>query len=167
MSIFNGIFCRHRWKETKASGMMGIFTPITWHEVIFECTKCHKQMHWKKDFSDSIYDKIKQGEFSTRELKRIFHKPIVFNIPIFKIKLTKKNSSLNNRQMIFAEGDVLLQTKSGARLEVRNGGLYTDNRQAIEQALEEDLRSDNPMDVQMAESICMLMQKYGLVAEAN
>jgi tRNA U54 and U55 pseudouridine synthase Pus10 len=90
MSIFSGIFCRHRWKEIRASGMMGLFTPITWHEVTFECTKCHKQMHWKKDFSDNIYDKIKQGEFSTRELKRIFHKPIVINIPIFKFKLTKE-----------------------------------------------------------------------------
>ena len=65
------------------------------------------------------------------------------------------------------EGDVLFQTKSGTKLEVRNGGLYTANRQEIEQALEEDLRSDNSMDVQMAESVCMLIQKYGLVAEAN
>ena len=67
--------------------------------------------------------------------------------------------------MEFAEGTVLLQTKSGAKLEVRNGGLYTTDRQEIEQALEEDLHSDNPIDVQMAESVCMLMQKYGLVAE--
>jgi tRNA U54 and U55 pseudouridine synthase Pus10 len=82
--------CHHSWKEIKASGMMGIFTPITWHEVTFECTKCHKQMYWKKDFSDEVYDKIKQGEFSTIELKKIFHKPIVFNIPIFKIKFVKE-----------------------------------------------------------------------------
>ena len=65
--------------------------------------------------------------------------------------------------MEFVEGSVLLETKSGVKLEVRNGGLYTTNRQEIEQALEEDLRSDNPMDIQMTESVCMLMQKYGLV----
>ena len=63
--------------------------------------------------------------------------------------------------------NVLFQTKSGIKLEVRNGGLYTTNSKEIEQALEEDLRSDNPIDVQMAESVCMLMQKYGLVAEAH
>ena len=67
--------------------------------------------------------------------------------------------------MELKEGDVLLQTKSGVKLEVRNGGLYTTNRQEIEQALEEDLRSDIPMDVLMAESVCTLIQKYGLVAE--
>ena len=67
--------------------------------------------------------------------------------------------------MKLKEGDVLLETKSGAKLEVRNGGLYTTNREEIEQALEEDLRSDDPIDVQMAESVCMLIQKYGLVAE--
>lgn len=65
------------------------------------------------------------------------------------------------------EGDVLFQTKSGTKLEVRNGGLYTTNRQEIEQALEEDLHSDIPMDVLMAESVCTLIQKYGLVAEVN
>ena len=69
--------------------------------------------------------------------------------------------------MEFVEGSVLLETKSGVKLEVRNGSLYTTNRQEIEQALEEDLHSDIPMDVQMAESVCMLIQKYGLVAEAN
>jgi hypothetical protein len=69
--------------------------------------------------------------------------------------------------MIFAEGDVLLQTRSGAKLEVRNGGLYTDNRQAIEQALDEDLRSDDPMAVACAQSICILLQEYGLVAEVS
>lgn len=62
------------------------------------------------------------------------------------------------------EGDVLFQTKSGTKLEVRNGSLYTANRQDIEQALEEDLHSDIPMDVQMAESVCTLIQKYGLVS---
>ena len=67
--------------------------------------------------------------------------------------------------MELKEGDVLFQTKSGVKLEVRNGSLYTTNCQEIEQALEEDLRSNNPMDIQMAESICMLMQKHGLVAE--
>ena len=67
--------------------------------------------------------------------------------------------------MELKEGDVLFQTKSGVKLEVRNGNLYTTNCQEIEQALEEDLRSNNPMDVQMAESICILMQKHGLVAE--
>lgn len=61
--------------------------------------------------------------------------------------------------------NVLFQTKSGVKLEVRNNGLYTTNREEIEQALEEDLRSDDPIDVQMAESVCMLIQKYGLVAE--
>ena len=40
-------------------------------------------------------------------------------------------------------------------------------RQEIEQALEEDLRSDNSMDMQMAEFVCMFIQKYGLVAEAH
>lgn len=65
------------------------------------------------------------------------------------------------------EGTVLFQTKSGVKLEVRNGGLYTTNRQAVEQALDEDLHSDNPMDRQMAESVCMLMQKHGLVAEVG
>ena len=69
--------------------------------------------------------------------------------------------------MEFVEGAVLLETKSGVKLEVRNGNLYTTNCQEIEQALEEDLHSSNPMDVQMAESICILMQKYGLVAEAG
>ena len=67
--------------------------------------------------------------------------------------------------MELKEGDVLLETKSGVKLEVRNNGLYTTNREEIEQALEEDLRSDDPIDVQMAESVCMLIQKYGLVAE--
>lgn len=67
--------------------------------------------------------------------------------------------------MKLKEGDVLLETKSGVKLEVRNDGLYTTNREEIEQALEEDLRSDDPIDVQMAESVCMLIQKYGLVAE--
>ena len=67
--------------------------------------------------------------------------------------------------MELIEGDVLFQTRSGVKLEVRNGGLYTTNRQEIEQALEEDLHSDNSIDVQMAESVCMLIQKYGLVAE--
>ena len=71
----------------------------------------------------------------------------------------------SKKRMEFAEGTVLLQTKSGVKLEVRNGGLYTTNRQEIEQALEEDLHSDDPIDVQMAESVCMLIQKYGLVAE--
>lgn len=69
--------------------------------------------------------------------------------------------------MKLKEGDVLLETKSGVKLEVRNGGLYTTNREEIEQALEEDLRSDDPIDVQMAESVCMLIQKYGLVAETG
>ena len=69
--------------------------------------------------------------------------------------------------MELREGNVLFQTKSGVKLEVKNGGLYTTNRQEIEQALEEDLHSDIPMDVLMAESVCMLIQKYGLVAEAN
>lgn len=69
--------------------------------------------------------------------------------------------------MELKEGDVLLETKSGVKLEVRNGGLYTTNRQEIEQALEEDLHSDIPMDVLMAKSVCTLIQKYGLVAEVN
>ena len=71
----------------------------------------------------------------------------------------------SNQRMGYAEGTVLLETKSGAKLEVRNGG--TTNRQEIEQALEEDLRSNIPMDVLMAESVCTLIQKYGLVAEVN
>lgn len=66
--------------------------------------------------------------------------------------------------MELREGDVLFQTKSGVKLEVRNGSLYTTNCQEIEQALEEDLHSSNPMDMLMAESICMLMQKHDLVA---
>ena len=69
--------------------------------------------------------------------------------------------------MEFVEGSVLLETKSGVKLEVRNGSLYTTNRQEIEQALEEDLHSDIPMDVLMAESVCTLIQKYGLVTEVN
>ena len=69
--------------------------------------------------------------------------------------------------MIAPEGTVLFETKSGVKLEVRNGGLYTTNEPEIRKALEEDLHSDNPMDVQMAESVCMLMQKYGLVAETG
>jgi hypothetical protein len=82
--------------------------------------------------------------------------------------IEKYHSDLKESQrMEFTEGDVLFQTKSGTKLEVRNGGLYTTNRQEIEQALEKDLHSDNPMDVQMAESICMLMQKHGLVAEIS
>lgn len=69
--------------------------------------------------------------------------------------------------MEFVEGAVLLETKSGAKLEVRNGNLYTTNRQEIEQALEEDLHSDEPIDVQIAAFICKLIQKYGLVTEVN
>jgi hypothetical protein len=69
--------------------------------------------------------------------------------------------------MIFSEGDVLLETRSGAKLEVKNGGLYTDNRQAIEQALEEDLHSDDPTAVACAQSICMLLEEYGLIAETS
>ena len=69
--------------------------------------------------------------------------------------------------MELREGDVLFQTRSGVKLEVRNGSLYTTNRQEIEQALEEDLHSDIPMDVLMAESVCTLIQKYGLVTEVN
>ena len=69
--------------------------------------------------------------------------------------------------MIAPEGTVLFETKSGVKLEVKNGGLYTTNEPEIRKALEEDLASDNPMDVQMAESVCALMQKYGLVAEAS
>lgn len=65
------------------------------------------------------------------------------------------------------EGTVLFRTKSGVKLEVKNGGLYTTNEPEIRKALEEDLHGDNPMDVQMAESVCMLMQKYGLVAEVS
>ena len=55
--------------------------------------------------------------------------------------------------MELIEGDVLFQTRSGVKLEVRNGGLYTTNRQEIEQALEQDMHSDNPMNVQKAVSI--------------
>ena len=73
----------------------------------------------------------------------------------------------SNQRMEFVEGSVLLETKSGVKLEVKNGGLYTTNRQEIEQALEQDLHSDDPIDVQMAESVCMLIQKYGLVAETG
>ena len=67
--------------------------------------------------------------------------------------------------MELKEGDVLFQTKSGVKLEVRNGSLYTTNRQEIEQALEEDLHSDEPMDVQVAAFVWKLIQKYGLVTE--
>ena len=70
-------------------------------------------------------------------------------------------------QMVAPEGTVLFQTKFGVKLEVKNGGLYTTNEPEIRKALEEDLASDNPMDVQMAESVCTLMQKYGLVAEVD
>ena len=80
------------------------------------------------------------------------------------ISLIDAIKTYHSKRMEFAEGTVLLQTKSGVKLEVRNGGLYTTNRQEIEQALEEDLRSSDPIDVQMAESVCMLIQKYGLVA---
>ena len=69
--------------------------------------------------------------------------------------------------MELREGDVLFQTKSGVKLEVRNGSLYTTNCQEIEQALAEDLHSSNPIDIQLAESLCMLIQKYGLVAETG
>ena len=67
--------------------------------------------------------------------------------------------------MEFVEGAVLLETKAGVILEVSNGRLYTTNRQEIEQALEEDLHSDEPMDVQVAAFVWKLIQKYGLVAE--
>ena len=67
--------------------------------------------------------------------------------------------------MEFVEGAVLLETKSGVKLEVKNGGLYTTNRQEIEQALEEDLHSAEPMDVQVAAFVWKLIQKYGLVTE--
>ena len=69
--------------------------------------------------------------------------------------------------MELIESDVLFQTRSGVKLEVRNGGLYTTNRQEIEQALEEDLHSDEPMDVQVAAFVWKLIQKYGLVTEVN
>ena len=69
--------------------------------------------------------------------------------------------------MELREGDVLFQTKSGVKLEVRNGSLYTTNRQEIEQALEEDLHSDEPMDVQVAAFVWKLIQKYGLVTEIS
>lgn len=92
--MIKSLVCCHSWKEIRASGMMGIFTPITWHEVTFECTKCHKQMHWKKDFSDEVYNKIKQGEFSTIQLKKLFHKPIIWKIPFFKIKVLKETYPL-------------------------------------------------------------------------
>ncbi len=65
------------------------------------------------------------------------------------------------------EGTVLFQTKSGVKLEVRNGGLYTTNEPEVRKALEVDLASSNPMDRQMAHNVCMLMQKYGLVAEVG
>lgn len=65
------------------------------------------------------------------------------------------------------EGTVLFQTKSGVKLEVKNGGLYTTNEPEVRKALEVDLASNNPMDKQMAESVCVLMQKYGLVAEVG
>lgn len=83
--------------------------------------------------------------------------------------ISKYYNDLKNSQkpMELTEGDVILRTRSGVTLEVRNGGLYTTNRQEIEQALDEDLHSDNPMDVQMAESVCLLLQEHGLVAEVN
>ena len=65
------------------------------------------------------------------------------------------------------EGTVIFRTASGVALEVRNGGLYTTDREAIEQALDKDLHSNNPMDVQMAEKVSLLLQKYGLVAEVS
>lgn len=65
------------------------------------------------------------------------------------------------------EGTVIFRTASGVALEVRNGGLYTTDREAIEQALDKDLHSDNPMDVEMAEKVSLLLQKYGLVAEVG
>ena len=69
--------------------------------------------------------------------------------------------------MIAPEGTVLFETKSGVKLEVKNGGLYTTNEPEVRKALEVDLASNNPMDRQMAESVCVLMQKYGLVAEVS
>ena len=70
--------------------MMGLFSPITWHEVTFECSKCHKQKHLKRDFSEDVYKQLDGVELSTLEVKKVFHKPIVLNIPILKIKLLKE-----------------------------------------------------------------------------
>lgn len=65
------------------------------------------------------------------------------------------------------EGTVIFQTASGVKLEVRNGGLYTENEEEVRKALETDLASDNPLDREMAEKVCKLMEKYGVVAEAH
>lgn len=68
--------------------------------------------------------------------------------------------------MLPEEGTVVFQTRSGVRLEVRNGSLYTTNEPAVRAALDEDLQSENPIDVMMAEAVVDMMCEYGVVAEA-
>lgn len=68
--------------------------------------------------------------------------------------------------MLPEEGTVVFQTRSGVRLEVRNGSLYTTNESAVHAALEEDLHSENPIDVMMAEAVVDMMCEHGVVAEA-
>lgn len=69
-------------------------------------------------------------------------------------------------RMLPEEGTVVFQTRSGVRLEVRNGSLYTTNEPAVRAALDEDLQSENPIDVMMAEAVVDMMCEYGVVAEA-
>ena len=69
-------------------------------------------------------------------------------------------------RMLPEERTVVFQTRSGVRLEVRNGSLYTTNEPAVRAALDEDLQSENPIDVMMAEAVVDMMCEYGVVAEA-
>ena len=79
-----------------------------------------------------------------------------------------KNISVQTLTIIMdlPEGFILLETRSGAKLEVRNGSLYTENEPEIVKALEEDLCSSDPISVMAAESVCDLMEQYGVIAES-
>ena len=69
-------------------------------------------------------------------------------------------------RMLPEEGTVVFRTRSGIQLEVRDGSLYTTNEPAVRAALEEDLHSENAIDVTMAGAIIDMMCEYGVVAEA-
>lgn len=69
-------------------------------------------------------------------------------------------------RMLPEEGTVVFRTRSGIQLEVKNGSLYTTNESEVRAALEEDLQSENPIDVTMAEAIVDMMCEYGVIAEA-
>lgn len=60
-----------------------------------------------------------------------------------------------------------MTTKSGVKLEVRNGVLYTENEPEIFNALNEDVNDENPNVRAAARNIIIAMQAYGVVAEVH